>query len=204
LEPLGQTRETPIAHTLVRKGALRPIARQHRAASQQCAARDRPPSRRPPNARKRQRGFLTPLYFVYGSNMDRSAMAGRRLRAPNSARACRDYKNGPDFRPGRKSSGERLMRRLMVGTAARKYGAIDFRICVAALGVAVLSLVSSVVRAEISQVETRCEVFSTASDRAGCACALQHGGWVTQVRGKWRWIYPRRRQERHCATVTSH
>ena len=92
----------------------------------------------------------------------------------------------------------------MAGTAARKYGAFDVRMGVAALGVALLSVVSSVGRAEISQVETRCEVFSTASDRAGCACALQHGGWVTQVRGKWRWIYPRRRQERHCATVTSH
>lgn len=118
--------------------------------------------------------------------------------------ACPNYKNGPDFRLHWKSAGECRMRRFMAGNAARKYGAIDVRMWVAAFGVALLSLVSSYGRAESSQVEPRCEVFSTAIERARCACALQHGGWVTEVQGRWRWIYPRRHQERHCATVTGH
>jgi hypothetical protein len=88
--------------------------------------------------------------------------------------------------------------------AARKHGAIDIRMCIAAFGVALLSLVSSLARADVSQIEPRCQVFSTASDRARCACAVQHGAWVTKVRGEWRWIYRRRRQERHCATVAGH
>jgi hypothetical protein len=46
--------------------------------------------------------------------------------------------------------------------------------------------------------DPRCNVFQSAQDRAGCRCALRLGGWVTEVQGRWRWIYPRRHQERYC------
>ena len=69
---------------------------------------------------------------------------------------------------------------------------------VATLGVSALPLVSSPLLAQGLQADRRCEVFRSAEDRANCACALQQGGWVTKVHGKWRWIYPRRHQERHC------
>jgi len=91
----------------------------------------------------------------------------------------------------------------MAETAARKFGAIDARNWVAAFGVALLSLVSSPGRAESSKVEPKCEVFSTATERARCACALQHGARITEVQGRWRWIYPRYHHEHHCATVTA-
>jgi hypothetical protein len=81
-----------------------------------------------------------------------------------------------------------------------KDGAIAARIRVAAFGMALLSLVSTPGRAESSQVEPKCDVFSTATERGRCACALQHGARITEVQGRWRWIYPRRHQERHCAT----
>jgi hypothetical protein len=64
--------------------------------------------------------------------------------------------------------------------------------------VSTLSLISLDGRAETSGINRKCEVFSSARDRARCACALEQGGWVTEVQGKWRWIYPRRHQERHC------
>jgi hypothetical protein len=46
--------------------------------------------------------------------------------------------------------------------------------------------------------DSRCDVFPDGRDRAQCACALQLGGWVTEVHGRWRVIYPRRHQERFC------
>ena len=46
--------------------------------------------------------------------------------------------------------------------------------------------------------DRRCDVFPDARERAQCACALQLGGWVTEVQGRWRVIYPRRHQERFC------
>ena len=49
-----------------------------------------------------------------------------------------------------------------------------------------------------SEVDHRCNVFPSPEDRAGCACALEQGGWVTKVDDRWRWIYPKRHQERHC------
>jgi hypothetical protein len=67
-----------------------------------------------------------------------------------------------------------------------------------ALGVSALSLISSDSRAVTSAIDRRCEIFSSARDRARCTCAVQQGGWVTEVQGEWRWIYPRRHQERHC------
>src|ERR1700722_13835188 len=72
------------------------------------------------------------------------------------------------------------------------------RMLLGALGVSTLSLISLDGRAETSGINRKCEIFSSARDRARCACALEQGGWVTQVQGKWRWIYPRRHQERHC------
>jgi len=78
---------------------------------------------------------------------------------------------------------------------------MQVRALLAALGVCTLSLVSSRSLAEDLKVDRRCEVFTSASDRSGCACALQQGGWVTKVHGSWRWIYPRRHQERHCHSV---
>src|SRR5271157_4295707 len=30
-----------------------------------------------------------------------------------------------------------------------------------------------------------CDVFSSARDKARCACALEQGGWVTEVQGRW-------------------
>jgi len=72
------------------------------------------------------------------------------------------------------------------------------RMVLGALGVSAVSLMSSDSRAETSVIDRKCEVFSSARDRARCACALEQGGWVTEVQGKWRWIYPRRHQERHC------
>jgi len=48
------------------------------------------------------------------------------------------------------------------------------------------------------EVDPRCKVFLSVQDRAGCACALAQGGWVTKVDDRWRWIYPKRHQERHC------
>jgi len=80
---------------------------------------------------------------------------------------------------------------------------MQVRVILAALGVCALSLVSSRSLAEDFKVDRRCEVFTSPSDRAGCACALQQGGWVTKVHGRWRWIYPRRHQERHCHGVTA-
>ena len=66
------------------------------------------------------------------------------------------------------------------------------------LGVSVLSLISSDGRADTSGIARKCEVFSSPRDRARCVCALEQRGWVTEVHGEWRWIYPRRQQERHC------
>jgi hypothetical protein len=72
------------------------------------------------------------------------------------------------------------------------------RMVLGALGVSTLSLIPLDGRAETSGIKRKCEVFSSARDKARCACALEQGGWVTEVQGKWRWIYPRRHQERHC------
>ena len=57
-----------------------------------------------------------------------------------------------------------------------------------ALGVSALFLMSSYGRAETSKIDQKCEVFSSARDRARCTCAVQQGGWVTEVHGEWRWI----------------
>src|SRR5271165_1015441 len=72
------------------------------------------------------------------------------------------------------------------------------RMILGALGVTALSLVYSGGRADAAAIHRKCEVFWSARDKARCACALEQGGWVTEVQGKWRWIYPRRHQERHC------
>ena len=72
-----------------------------------------------------------------------------------------------------------------------------------ALGASALFLMSSSGRAAASKIDRKCEVFSSASDRARCACALEQGGSLTKVQGKWRWIYPRRHQERHCHGQTA-
>jgi len=72
------------------------------------------------------------------------------------------------------------------------------RMVLGALGVSALSLMSCDGRAETSAIDRKCEVFSSARDRARCACALEQGGWVTEIQGKWRLIYPRHHQERHC------
>jgi len=80
----------------------------------------------------------------------------------------------------------------------------SIRLCLtaAAVGVGLLCLAAPHVRAAAAGVDAKCAVFSSAKDRAGCACALEQGGWVTKVHGRWRWIYPRRHQERHCHART--
>ncbi len=81
---------------------------------------------------------------------------------------------------------------------AQEGDAMKIAACLAALGTVILVLVSCLAPARASEIDQRCGVFARASDKANCACALQHGGWVTQASGTWRWIYPTRHQERHC------
>jgi hypothetical protein len=92
----------------------------------------------------------------------------------------------------------------MAGFLARSDGGRNRLRGAVVIGVALLSLTSSAARAETARIEKKCAVFSTAKERAECACALEQGGWVTEVNGRWRWIYPRRHQERHCAAATGH
>jgi len=72
------------------------------------------------------------------------------------------------------------------------------RLVLGVLGVSVLPLISRDGRASTSGIARKCEVFSSARDRARCVCALEQGGRVTEVHDKWRCIYPRRHKERHC------
>jgi hypothetical protein len=83
-------------------------------------------------------------------------------------------------------------------TETKKQAPPQLRLLLAATAIGPLLLASSPGRAESSQIDRKCAVFSSVSDRAGCACALQHGGRVTEVHGRWRWFYPRPHQERHC------
>jgi hypothetical protein len=60
------------------------------------------------------------------------------------------------------------------------------RMVLGALGVSTLSLIPLDGRAETSGINRKCEVFSSARDKARRACALEQGGWVTEVQGKWQ------------------
>ena len=73
----------------------------------------------------------------------------------------------------------------------------------AMLATCALPLAGAVATAGGPDVDSRCAVFSSVQERAQCACALEQGGWVTKVHGRWRWIYPRRHQERHCHAQAS-
>jgi len=84
------------------------------------------------------------------------------------------------------------------GSDVGKPSAWPLRILFCAMAIGALPLVSSPGHAANSQIDRKCSVFATAKDRARCACALEQGGWVTKVQGRWRWIYPRRHQERYC------
>lgn len=68
----------------------------------------------------------------------------------------------------------------------------------AVLGVGVLLAAGFVGRSWAYDIDPRCKVFPSPPDREQCSCALRLGGWVTEVGGRWRWIYPRRHQERFC------
>ena len=83
-----------------------------------------------------------------------------------------------------------------------KSEAFGVPVCAAALAVAILSFAPGGASAA-APVEPKCKVFATAKERAQCSCAVQHGAWVSEVQGRWRVIYPRRHQERHCASVAA-
>jgi hypothetical protein len=53
-------------------------------------------------------------------------------------------------------------------------------------------------RAETSGTKESATSFRTRETGRAALAPLEQGGWVTEVQGKWRWIYPRRHQERHC------
>lgn len=93
---------------------------------------------------------------------------------------------------------EALMR-----TETRKQASLQIRTLLAGMVIGPFLLVSSYGQAETSRIERKCAVFSSAGDRARCACALQHGGWLTRVHGEWQWIYEQRHRERHCHGQTS-
>jgi hypothetical protein len=51
-------------------------------------------------------------------------------------------------------------------------------------------------QAGAAQIDPKCAVMSGVHEKIACTCALQNGGWVRHIHGKWRYNFAQPHMDR--------